>query len=267
MQLRSLALRTDQCFDRLRGEVLERDGYMCVRTPENPHFWYGNSLTFPTPPGPGDLERWMELFAQEFPDTPSNHRVFQWDSPEGERGAVEPFLEAGFELNTGEVLTARALQPLANPNSEIEVRPLNGANDDEQRFELARECARRDDARDSDTHAEFLLRQIELSNRMVHAGHGTWWGAFAGEQLVCDLGLFFFDNIGRFQDVKTHPDFRRRGICRTVIASVSLAALTMKAAHTLVIVAEAEGPASKLYRAVGFRPTEFSMDVSRAPTA
>ncbi len=265
MQLRSLALRTDLCIDRLRGEVLERDGYVCVRTPENPHFWYGNSLIFPAPPKPGDVERWMELFEREFFAPASNHRVFQWDSPGGAAGDVEPFIAAGFELNTGEVLTATSIEPLTEPNAEIEVRPLAGADDNSQRFDLALECSRRDDARNSDSHAEFLRRQIALSNRMVEAGHGTWWGAFLGEQLVADLGLFFFDELGRFQDVKTHPDFRRRGICKTVVATVSHAALASQAAQQLVIVAEAGGPASALYRGVGFERAEATMDVCRAP--
>ena len=65
MQPRSLALRTDLCFDRFRGEVIDRDGYLCVRTPENPHFWYGNSLIFPAPPEPGDHAHWMALFEEE----------------------------------------------------------------------------------------------------------------------------------------------------------------------------------------------------------
>ena len=92
--------------------------------------------------------------------------------------------------------------------------------------------------------------------KMSHAGLGHWFGAFLGSKLVGDLGLFVENGIGRFQNVTTHPDFRRRGICGTLVHAVATYALSNMGAKTLVMVADEAYHAAKIYESVGFKPTE-----------
>ena len=34
---------------------------------------------------------------------------------------------------------------------------------------------------------------------------------------MADLGIYFEDDLGRYQNVTTHEDFRRQGICATLV--------------------------------------------------
>ena len=53
--------------------------------------------------------------------------------------------------------------------------------------------------------------------QMQRAGLGGWFGAFLGNRVVADLGLFCIGGVGRFQTVETVPEFRRQGICGTLV--------------------------------------------------
>jgi len=65
---------------------------------------------------------------------------------------------------------------------------------------------------------------MRLDRRAVEAGHGVWWGAFAGDALVGTLGDFRADELARFQAVVTHPAERRRGIAATLLYRAAEAA-------------------------------------------
>ena len=60
---------------------------------------------------------------------------------------------------------------------------------------------------------EFVRRREATHRGLVEAGHGAWFGAFLGDRLVSSMGLVRAgEGLARFQDVKTHPDARGRGI-------------------------------------------------------
>jgi predicted GNAT family acetyltransferase len=100
---------------------------------------------------------------------------------------------------------------------------------------------------------------------MANAGLGAWHGAFLTERLVADCGLFFDDaaGVGRFQSVATHPDFRRRGLCGRLIWEVARAGL--QRVPTLVMVADDEYHAARIYESVGFERVEVSFALSLEP--
>ena len=77
------------------------------------------------------------------------------------------------------------------------------------------------------------------------------------------MGLFVEDGIGRFQSVKTHPGYRRRGICGTMVYAIARRGLETMGAETLVMIADAEYHAAKIYQSVGLRPTERIVSVER----
>lgn len=63
-------------------------------------------------------------------------------------------------------------------------------------------------------------------------------------------------DLGRFQLVGTDPRFARRGVCSTLVHDASRWALTELGVDALVIAADAEYHAARVYESVGFRPTE-----------
>jgi ribosomal protein S18 acetylase RimI-like enzyme len=75
-------------------------------------------------------------------------------------------------------------------------------------------------------------------------------------RVVASLGLFGRDGFGRFQHVETHPDFRRRGLCRALVHAACAHGLHTRGWHTLVMAADPHDVAIALYRSVGFVQVE-----------
>lgn len=266
MDLRSLVWRTDLFFHRFVGEILSRQEYLVIRTPSNPAFYWGNFLLFFAPPAAGDVERWRALFRKEIAaDLPVRHEAFGWDAPEGGSAVVEPFLRQGFTLSSQVGLVARHPVVAPHPAEGVRVRALEGDEDwqnllENQQVELP-------EGEDPAGYAAYLVRRMKNYRRMAQEGHGAWFGAFLGKQMVGDLGLFFEGTVGRFQEVETHPLFRRRGICGTLVAEASRHAREVWGVETLVLAAERGEPAERLYLALGFRPTESLETLLQSPAA
>ena len=86
---RALAWATD--VDTLPPDAVveRRGGYLLIRSPGNPTFYWGNLLLFDEAPRSGDGPRWEELFEREFTNAPRvEHRSFGWDRTDGEPGAA-----------------------------------------------------------------------------------------------------------------------------------------------------------------------------------
>ena len=105
----------------------------------------------------------------------------------------------------------------------------------------------------------FKTRQMARYRAMARAGLGEWFGVFSNRQVVADLGVFVGNGVGRFQSVGTHPDFRRRGFCGTLVYEAAQCALKQLGAKTLVMAADEEYHAAGIYESVGFRPTEHQI--------
>jgi RimJ/RimL family protein N-acetyltransferase len=255
MKIKSLGYRTDLIFPTFDGQVIDRGNYLVIRTPTNPTFYWGNFLLFSQPPREGDIVVWRDLFAFEIgtlPDT--EHQVFAWDSPEGEEGVIQPFLEMRFRLDRSVVLTSSAPSVPAKPSSLVSIRPLKSESDWDQAVENQVAC--REPEFEESEYREFQKKQMARYRKMAASGHGDWYGAFIEHKLVADLGLYHHEGIGRFQSVETNPDFRRRGIAGTMIVEASRQAKEQYNLHTLVIVADQDSSPARLYASLGFELTE-----------
>ncbi len=255
MHVTSLGYRTDLIFLSFDGEISDRGSYLVIRTPSNPTFYWGNFLLFSQPPQEGDYRTWRDLFASEIGTSPAaEHQVFGWDSPEGEQGVLEPFLEAGFRLNREVVLTSGAPRGPARPADRVSIRVLETDAEWGQAIENQIVC--REPEFSEEEYRAFYMRQMDRYRKMVAAGLGNWFGAFVDQRLVADLGLFHEGGVGRYQSVETHPDFRRRGIAGTLVYEAGRQAMVEYDLHTLVIVADEGSAPERLYVSLGYRPTE-----------
>lgn len=86
-------------------------------------------------------------------------------------------------------------------------------------------------------NTEARLRMLASDEDWAQAvGHGGWFGAFTGGRMLGGLGIYTDGNgVARFQSVET-----------------------------LVIVADPEYVATRIYRSVGFDGTETQVQLSRA---
>jgi len=260
MNLRSLACRTDLIFPRYDGEITDRGHYLVVKTPDNPGFYFGNFLLFAQAPAAGDFPRWCSLFEKEFGANPLiRHKTFLWDAIGDDPGELQPFVDHGYDLEKSSVLTASSVRrpdkhwPDSHGN-ELTVRPLQGDADWSAVIENQIQC--RQEHFEIEAYRGFKTKQMNRYRRMSEAGLGYWFGAFYQGRIVADLGVYFDGTVARFQSVETHPEFRRKGACGTLVHQASLYVLEKHGIQHLVMVADAGSHPARIYESVGFLPTE-----------
>lgn len=258
--IKSLGYRTDLHLRGFDGQILERDNYTVIRTPKNPTFRWGNFLLFKRPPTAADLEPWQAAFRAEHPDAP--HIALGWDDPK-QQGDISAFLKAGFDFQADTVMSAQTVHTPPKQNPDCQIRPLEPQNWAEWiDLECAVNAATPEYEREStDGYRIFVERKADDFARMIAAGHGQYWGAFLDGRLAASLGLFFWGDVGRFQWVATHPDFRRRGLCGTLVYHV--AKLGLEKVGTLVMVADPEYVAAGIYESVGFQRSEMQFGLEK----
>ena len=259
MDLRSLAYRTDLALLRLGGSTVEDRGtHLVVRTTANPSFYWGNFLLLPRAPGAGEAEEWVAEFRREFPD--ARHRTFGVDGTDGSTADLAAFADLGFGIEASTVMTARSVVEPVRPNRTATVRPLTSDEDWSQQVELSGA------GEDDDYTPEFGTRRAAAHRAVTEAGHGQWFGAFQDGRLVSSLGLVDAgDGLARFQDVKTVPEARGQGLAGTLVHAASRFGLDELGARTLVMVADPDYLAIRIYRALGFRDTETQLQAALTP--
>ena len=257
MEVRSLGYRTDLAILALEGsQVTDRGDHLVIRTPGNPSYWWGNFLLL-RDLKPGSGGGWLARFAAEFPD--AQHVALGLD--ETDAGTADPGELAGMTMERNAVMTATSVHAPPHPNTEAVFRTLEGDADWRQSFDLAAAVH----AGEPGADAGFLTARLAAKRALTEAGHGAWSGAFLDGTLVSQLGLISGQSgLARYQSVETHPAARRRGLAGTLVWHASATALTGDTS-TLVMVADPEDAAIRVYRSVGFTVTEPQLSFIRQP--
>jgi ribosomal protein S18 acetylase RimI-like enzyme len=259
MDVRSLGFRTDLALLRLAGsEVDEHDSYVAVRTPDNPTYWWGNFLLLPRPPTEDELPDWIAVFGSAYPQ--ARHLAFGVDSVDGNRDDLAAFAAAGLTVESSSVMTATSVLEPPRPNREATYRPLVSDDDWEQQVALGMA------GEDEESDADFVVAKTAAERSLTGRGIGEWWGAFLEGRLVASMGLFAAGpGLARFQNVKTHPGARGRGLAGSLLHEAGRFGLEELGAETLVMVADPDYVAIRIYRSVGFEDTETQLQADRAP--
>ena len=269
MKPKSLSLRTDLIFWRRDGRVVDRGDYLVIETARNPGYYWGNLLVFPHPPEAADLEAWPKQFEHEFAEQPGvRHMTLAWDTTTGELGVAADFVERGFKLSSSHVLVLSRPALVQPPHFDGDIRIAALSSDEDWRGVIETQVDIAGAELDEGEFREFLTHRIGDYRAMIAAGEGAWFGAFVGDRLVGDAGIFFDGALGRFQEVETHVDFRRRGVCATLVFTMAAWAFAERGAEELVIVADDNEfrPAS-VYSGVGFVDREQISGLCRYPDA
>ena len=252
-QLASLGFRTDVALRVAEGsEVTDRGGYLVIRSPDNPGFWWGNFLLLRAWPKEGD--GWLDRFAAEFPQ--AGHVAIGVDATEA--GGQLPAEFAALEPETSTVLSCAEIQPPRHLNTEAEIRPLASDQDWRQSVELNRRCY------GEQNPGDFQPRRAAVRRRLARAGRAAWFGAFDGGLLVAQLGICDSGGgLARYQDVETDPAARRRGLAGTLVWHAGRFARTAFGARTFVIVADPAEGAIRIYRDCGFADAQTQFSFAR----
>lgn len=261
VEVRSVGYRTDVMIRILEGsQVEDRGDFLVIHSPANPTYWWGNFLLLAEPPGPGEARRWVTAFAREFPT--AQHVALGIDVTEIGAIDIGELVAEDLRLERSAVLTAQELVEPPQPNRTAAYRQLTG-DDDWRRAAELRAIVNQDEPGGD---PEFVQARVSAERSVTEAGHGAWFGAFVGGELVAQLGLAT-DGSGaaRYQNVETHPDWRRRGLAGTLVWHAGRHGLDAFGASTLVIVADPHGAAIQVYRSVGFADAETQIGFERQP--
>ncbi len=251
MIVHGLALVTELGLAATRGRVTDRGDYLVVETPDDPGYYYGNLLVLPAPPQLGEVAFWSRRFADEL--GARQHTTFWWDGTSGDVGAADELLAAGFTLERPQVMTATRVVAQEAP------LPLRALTPDEvlATADLAWIVGDRHD----EAYRSFLQRRAAWHRELALRGTAHFHGAFDGEALVASLGLVELGALARYQDVQTLPAYRGRGLASALLAAAADATRAPK----VVILAEPDSTASRVYERVGFRVVERTASACRYP--
>lgn len=256
MKIKSLGLETDLIYPRHSGQVLDCGDYMVVKTPLRPHYFWGNYLIMPEGPQPGDLAKWQALYNSEFDSIKQGFMTFAIDlaaeNNEDTSKGIAEFITAGFTLKRNLILTAQKVSLPKKWNPQVSIRVIQS----EAEWAQVAEVHFSDEwYLNPDSQTGFLAQQVQDWRELSQAGIGKRFGAFLGDQLVADLGIYTTAGLGRFNEVATHRNFRRQGYCATLVYEAAKMALQNMGITTLVMEADENYHAAKIYESVGFKPT------------
>lgn len=256
MKLISKGCLTDLLFIEFDGEVRDCGDYLLARTPSNPKFFWGNYIAVEQCPTEENWPRWLEVFDREISQkNPGTHHIaIGWDRPTEKNDFIRSREAEGFIFDESVVLESQCVVASTKFNPLIEVRPLMTESEWDEAREIQIAC--RADNFSYEEYEIFKRPQMIKYQQMVAAGMGHWFGAFIGSRMAGNLGIFRSGTLGRFQTVGTHPDFRRSGVCSTLVYKVSRYAFERMGLENLVMVADENYHAAKIYESVGFRPIQ-----------
>jgi RimJ/RimL family protein N-acetyltransferase len=261
MDVRSLGWRTDLALLELTGSLVEQHPeHVVVRTPDNPGYHWGNFLLVGRPPRADEVPALLETFARELPGI--QRRSVGLDSPEASAADLGALADHGFDVTVASVLTAEVVLPPPRPHATAVVRPLTGDADWEARRALDLAC----EPDPTPLFAAYARRRAAAERRVVERGHGWWYGAFVDGRLLSSLGIVrTSEGLARYQEVQTRTDARGRGLAGTLVHAAGAHALADPRINRLVIVADTEDVAIRIYRSVGFtdRETQVRAGTSR----
>lgn len=250
---------TDLAILELSGSTIEEHpDHLVVRSPHNPGFHWGNCLFVTGEDAVDDADRWVAEFESSFPGA-------RWVAIGLTRmpDAVDAWAAHGLELELDDVLTTATLPRQAPCPDGYAVRAL-GEQDWTDTVDRAVAENDRTQEHEPQGFRQFAERRTRSRQALVERGDAAWFGAFAGEDLVADLGIVRCGTTARYQDVGTDAKHRGRGLA-THLLGVAARWSADHGCNQWVIVTEVTNAAGRVYRSVGFTPDSGSVSAYRRP--
>lgn len=250
---------TDLAILEHSGSIVEDLGdHLVVRTPHNPEFHWGNCLFVTDEDTVDDAAGWVHTFQSAFPQAtwvaiglprmPDDHHA--WAA-------------LGLQLELDDVLTTRTVPRQAPLPEGYTVRRLLGRDWAQS---VARSVAENDRTNGDDptSFERFARLQVRARRDLSERDIGAFFGAFAGDRLIADLGIVRCGSTARYQSVGTDDQHRRRGLASHLLGVAARWAADA-GCDRWVIVTEATNPAGRVYRSLGFVPDTGNAQAYRKP--
>ncbi|MEM9633619.1 MAG: GNAT family N-acetyltransferase [Pseudomonadota bacterium] len=248
----TLGVRSNLLVARGVSEIHAASDRIVLRMPDEPHYWCGNMLTFHG--AKVDPEKQIAQFRADFPD--AAHVAISWDDFDMRIGPDhEPLSAMGFELEQLDVLSLTAPLKRAAVPEGIIIRSIESETDWQQVIALQVDTGV-EQGFERNSYEIYLRARFASRRRQIAEGWAAWLGAFDGDILAADLGVYTDQSVSRFQEVETRQSYRRRGICAALVTA-GVDWIKSKAPNAVpVLQALSDGPAGRIYRRCGFEHCE-----------
>lgn len=261
--------RTDFLLHRFGAEVRELPDCVVVRTPGHEGYFWGNCLMIPQMPADTDLAHWLSRFEEEVAaGCPGvRHVAIGVAGPPPGEAALPSWADAGFDIMETATMRLRpgrlrdAAAPSAGP---LALLHLDFADRGAVEAHVALQVADTQGFEPAG-YRRFRERQMARFAQVHQAALGDWFGLWCDGTLVADCGMLYDDALGRFQSVLTHPDWRRRGLCRALVRAVCLHGFEARGLQELLMCADPDDIAIGIYESVGFERFDREWGLQRNP--
>ncbi|MCB2413134.1 GNAT family N-acetyltransferase [Demequina sp. TTPB684] len=241
------------------GSVIDdRGDHLVVRSPQNPDFHWGNSVFVTDTTAVNDADRWVTTFRTAFPDA-------GWVAIGLNRmpDDADAWPAHRLEVELDEVLSTATLPYEAPLPPGYAVRRFDR---DDWELSVARSIAenQRTGEQEAQGFERFVRAEAETRRDLSAREVGAWFGAFADDALVAELGIVRCGAVARYQAVGTDEEHRGRGLASHLLG-VAARWAGDHGCDQWVIVTEATNPAGRVYRRAGFEPDSGIVTAYRTP--
>lgn len=247
--LKSLALKSDLFLSEIQSQIVDHGDCIQVQTTAQPHYFWGNFLIFPKAPIDSSLTEWKERYKELFNTKDPGFYTFTWDveTLAPSQGLNQDWQKQGFSCNVD--ITLRHSKPQsAKTLLNLIVRKLQL-----EEYELIPQLHYNPGSEFSrDQQLAFMSKRVEFYKLFQSKGLGERYGAFLGEELVGELGIYFKDEIARYNEIATHHEHYRKGICSQLVQDSARLLSQEKEVKHFVIVADRDYHAINAYKSLGF---------------
>lgn len=243
------------------SEITEYTRYFLVKTPSNPTFMDGNCLVLKSPELLKDKTKLEKDFKTHF-ETETNRHHLSFKLTEAVSDAIlQAYLEDEYEYEKLAVMTYKSAKKIRTvcENKAWEIRAFSLDADWEQWAE--NEIEERPPIFTEASFKAYLLGRRNVYRELVKQGFGNFYGLFQKGELLASAGLYIFDGIGRFQQVRTLEKARRQGMCKALIQFIY--AENEAQMQEAVMVADEEYHALKLYEGLGFKSKQNQYSLTK----
>jgi len=243
------------------SEIIEYADYFLVKTLSNPTFIDGNCMVLKTPELLQNKTKLEACFKTHFEArTKEHHLSFKLMNKASEE-LLQRYLDDQYSYDKLAVMTYEAtknVEPTIQ-NKAWEIRAFASNLDWEQWTE--NEIRERPILFTEKSFTAYLLGRRFVYKEFVQKGFGNFYGVFQRGELLGSAGLYIFDGIGRFQQVRTIEKVRRQGICKALIQFIYTQ--NENQMQEAVMVADEDYHALKLYEGLGFKSKENQYDLTK----
>lgn len=254
-KFKSFGAQTNFLMDSFLAETTEKDKYFVIKTPKRPNYFWGNYILMKDPPHNGCFNDWVKIFEDEIGNKSSlGYCAITFDLGGDEIFDTSEFSDNGFKVGTDKILVADKIVEPKKLNSQFNVKEYDLSKNIDSFVEVHFDS---DWAYGSEqAQTKFLKEQATEFQSLIERNIAKRFGAFLENKLVADLGIYWNNDFIRFNNISTHPAYRRKGVCSTLVYNVSKNLLDNDPDKKLVMQADEDYHAASIYESIGFSSKE-----------